>query len=220
MSVLRLPCKDKPHSTHQLALRQLGRQSYLPVWQAMRERVAQPEGTQHSELWFVEHNPVFTQGQAGKPEHILAPGDIPVIQTDRGGQITYHGPGQAVIYVLIDLREANIGIRSLVNAIEEAVIHLLKRYNITGQRRSGAPGIYVNHAKIASIGLRVKKFRTYHGVSINTGMDLEPFNRINPCGYEGQAVTDLLSLGITADIVAIQHEFAQELAQFLGYTIC
>ena len=185
----------------------------------MRESVSKRQENSVSELWFVEHEPVFTQGQAGKPEHLLSPGDIPVVQSDRGGQVTYHGPGQAVIYVLINLREADIGIRSLVESIEEAVIRLLGRHGITGQRRQGAPGIYVDDAKIASIGLRVRKFNTYHGVSINTDMDLEPFDRINPCGYEGLAVTDLVTLGAETSIEDVQQQFAAELAEVLGYTI-
>ncbi|OOY34364.1 octanoyltransferase [Solemya velum gill symbiont] len=193
--------------------------SYQSAWQAMQDFVTHRQKDDLSEIWLVEHPAVFTQGQAGKAEHILNPGDIPIVQSDRGGQVTYHGPGQAVVYILINLKEADIGIRTLVQTIEEAVIRLLANHEITGERREGAPGIYVNEAKIASIGLRVKKFNTYHGVSINTDMDLEPFSRINPCGYEGLAVTDLNKEGSHASVASVQTEFASELAELLGYTI-
>ncbi len=202
-----------------LKLRPLGIKSYMSAWEAMQDFVINRQQDDISELWLVEHPPVFTQGQAGKAEHVLNPGDIPVVQSDRGGQVTYHGPGQAVIYILINLQEADVGIRTLVQQIEEAVIRLLARHNISGQRREGAPGIYVDDAKIASIGLRVKKFNTYHGVSINTDMDLEPFSRINPCGYEGLAVTDLKRQGSNASVASIHTQFASELAELLGYTI-
>lgn len=185
----------------------------------MQEFASNRESGTRSELWLVEHPPVFTQGQAGKPEHLIDPGEIPVVQSDRGGQVTYHGPGQAVIYVLIDLREAGIGIKSLVNRIEQAVINTLETVGIRSQRREGAPGIYVDNSKIASIGLRVKRHATYHGVSLNIDMDLEPFSRINPCGYPGLDVTDLASLGVTTSFEILHTELASELATLLGYTI-
>ena len=202
-----------------LVVRSLGIMEYEPVWEAMRKFVSERTTETTSEFWLVEHPPVFTQGQAGKAEHILDSGDIPVIQTDRGGQVTYHGPGQAVIYLLLDLREAGIGIKTLVNRIEQAVINLLANHGIRGERRDGAPGIYVKEQKIASIGLRVKRFSTYHGVSLNVAMDLEPFSRINPCGYSGLDVTDLKSLGVETKIDKIYTELTTELATLLGYTI-
>lgn len=202
-----------------LRIRQLGLHDYEETWNAMRDFASNRSDGDTSEIWFVEHPPVFTQGQAGKPEHLLSPGDIPVVQSDRGGQVTYHGPGQAVVYLLLNLKEANIGIRSLVEAIEQAVINILATFKVKGERHKGAPGIYVGEKKIASIGLRVKKFNTYHGVSINTHMELEPFKRINPCGYEGLEVTDLHSLGIETTIDHVQIQFASELSKLLGYTV-
>lgn len=144
------------------------------------------------ELWLLEHPPVFTLGQAGRPEHLLAPGTIPVIQTDRGGQVTYHGPGQLVAYVLLDLRRAGIGIKRLVERLEQAVIDLLAEHGIEAERRANAPGVYVAGAKIASLGLRVRNGCSYHGLALNVDMDLEPFSRINPCGYAGLSITQLV----------------------------
>ena len=174
-----------------LVIRQLGRQDYEPVWQAMKHFTDQRDEQATDEIWFVEHNPVFTQGQAGKPEHILAPGDIPVVQVDRGGQVTYHGPGQLVVYLLLDVKRSRSGPRAIVTAIEQAIIHMLASYGVEAYARPEAPGVYINHAKIASLGLRFRKQRSYHGLSLNLAMDLEPFGRINPCGYEGLAVTQL-----------------------------
>ena len=201
-----------------LAVRQLGLQDYVAVWQAMRAAVLQQSLSQ-AELWCVEHPPVFTQGQAGKAEHLLVAGDIPVIQSDRGGQITYHGPGQAVVYLLLDLRPLGLGVRTLVERIESAVLALLTSHGLSGERKAGAPGIYVGGRKIASIGLRVRQGRTYHGVSINTAMDLEPFSRINPCGYAGLAVTDLASEGSNISVAQIHQQFVTEFAALMGYTL-
>ena len=146
------------------------------------------------ELWLVEHDPVFTLGQAGKPEHVLMPGDIPVIHVDRGGQVTYHGPGQLVAYPLLDLRRLKLGVREYVNRIEQALIDTLADWNILAARREGAPGVYVNGAKIAALGIRVRRGCSFHGLAFNIAMDLEPFKRINPCGYEGLQVTSMLDL--------------------------
>ena len=201
-----------------LRLRQLGLQEYLPVWQAMRAAV-NTQSLACAELWCVEHPAVFTQGQSGKAEHVLSPGAIPVIQSDRGGQVTFHGPGQAVIYLLLDLQSLGLGIRSLVEQIESTVLSLLARHGLSGVRRPQAPGIYLQGSKIASIGLRVKQGRTYHGLSINTAMDLEPFQRINPCGYAGLTVTDLASHGIAVTVAQIQRQFATEFAAVMGYTL-
>jgi lipoyl(octanoyl) transferase len=179
-----------------LLLRRLGLRDYEPVRQAMRAFTDARDADTPSELWLVEHPPVFTQGQAGKPEHLLAPGAIPVVQSDRGGQVTYHGPGQAVLYLLLDLRRVGLGVRALVTHMEQAVIALLAEHGITALARPDAPGVYVNDAKIASLGLRVRHGRSYHGLALNVAMDLSPFARINPCGYQGLAVTQLADLGV------------------------
>ena len=170
------------------------------------------------EIWLVEHPPVFTLGQAGRPEHILDAGGIPVIQTDRGGQVTYHGPGQVVAYVLVDLRRAGLGIRRLVTLIEESVISLLAGYGITGRARPDAPGVYVGTSKVASLGLRVRRGCSFHGVSLNVAMDLSPFSRINPCGFPGLRVTQLAILGAATDLDRVGSALARELGVHLGYT--
>jgi len=172
-----------------------------------------------SEIWVLEHNPVFTQGQAGKPEHLLDPGDIPVVQTDRGGQVTYHGPGQLVVYLLLSLREAGLGVRGFVSAMENAVIELLGNYGVEARARADAPGVYVGDAKIAALGLRVKRGYTYHGLSFNIDMDLEPFNRINPCGYQGMPVTQTCNLGIQAQMPELGEKIVATLARLTGYTL-
>jgi lipoyl(octanoyl) transferase len=170
------------------------------------------------ELWAVEHPPVFTQGLNGKPQHLLAPGDIPVIPVDRGGQVTYHGPGQIVVYLLLDVRRANWGPRQLVTLMEQAVIDLLAHYTIVGIARPDAPGVYVNGAKVASLGLRIRRGCSYHGLSLNTAMDLRPFARINPCGFSGLQVTQLRDLGVQADSDDIRELLLFQLAARLGYT--
>ena len=168
------------------------------------------------ELWLVEHDPVFTLGQAGKPEHVLVPGDIPVIHVDRGGQVTYHGPGQIVAYPLLDLKRLKIGVREYVQRIEQAVIDTLADWNISAQRRDGAPGVYVDDAKVAALGIRVRRGCSFHGLAFNIAMDLEPFQRINPCGYAGLQVTSMLELrGESADsgIEAVKPRLLQHLAE-------
>lgn len=202
-----------------LAIRHLGRQDYTDVWRAMLDFTTQRTTGSASEIWIVEHLPVFTQGQAGKAEHLLDAGEIPVVQSDRGGQVTYHGPGQVVCYLLLDLKEIGMGIRSLVNSIEEAIIQLLSEQGIAAARKHGAPGVYVDGAKIAAIGLRVKKQCTYHGLSLNVNMDLQPFSRINPCGYPGLAVTDMATLGVDTDVVSVADKLTVKLATFLRYTL-
>ena len=177
----------------------LGLRPYQEIWDAMRAYTAARDATSEDQIWLVQHPPVYTQGQAGKPEHLLAPGDIPVIQIDRGGQITYHGPGQTVMYLLLDLRRAGIGIRALVSLIEESVIGYLQELGIRAQSRIDAPGVYVDGKKIASLGLRVRGGCTYHGVALNVDMDLEPFSRINPCGLVGMQMTQLRDLGVALD---------------------
>lgn len=175
-----------------LAVHWLGRQSYETVWQAMRDFTEQRGGAKDDQLWVVEHDPVFTQGLAGKPEHLLFPGDIPVVQTDRGGQVTYHGPGQLVIYTLLDVKAAGLGPRALVNRIEQATINTLTDFAITSHARADAPGVYVEDGrKIASLGLKIRRGCSYHGVAINVAMDLAPFARINPCGLIGMQMAQI-----------------------------
>jgi lipoyl(octanoyl) transferase len=179
----------------QLRVRQLGRRGYEPVWRAMQAFTDARDSDTPDELWLVEHDPVFTLGQAGKWEHVLGPGDIPVVPVDRGGQVTYHGPGQLVAYPLLDLRRLGIGVRELVQRIEQAVIDTLATWDIVAQRRAGAPGIYVGEAKIMALGLRVRRGCSFHGLAFNVAMDLAPYARINPCGFRGLQVTQVLDLG-------------------------
>ncbi len=171
--------------------RQLGLVEYLPTLAAMSEFTDRREQQTADELWLLQHPAVFTQGRAGKAEHLLAPGDIPVVQVDRGGQVTYHGPGQWVVYLMLDLRRLHLSVRGAVDLIEDSVIGVLAGYGIAAEGRPAAPGVYVGDAKIASLGLRVRRGCTYHGVALNVDMDLEPFSRINPCGYRGLAVTSM-----------------------------
>jgi len=169
------------------------------------------------ELWLVQHSPVFTQGQAGKDEHVLTPGDIPVVQVDRGGQVTYHGPGQIVAYPLVDIRRSSVGVHEFVKCIEESIILVLEQYGVIGERRKGAPGVYVKGEKIASVGLRVRKGRSFHGLALNIDMDLEPFRRINPCGYEGLVVTQLREFSPVVFSEA-EDRLVEILASQLGYS--
>ena len=175
-----------------MQIRRLGQVDYLDTWQAMQEFTNQRDHDTDDELWLLQHPQVFTQGQAGKAEHLLMPGDIPVVQSDRGGQVTYHGPGQWVLYLLVNLRRNGLGIRDLVDLIEHSIVAVLADYGIDSAPRPDAPGVYVHGAKIASLGLRVRRGCSYHGLALNVDMDLEPFSRINPCGHEGMAVTSLL----------------------------
>lgn len=200
-------------------VRQLGRQPYAPVWRAMQAFTDARDEATPDELWVVEHDPVFTLGQAGKPEHVLAPGDIPVLQVDRGGQVTYHGPGQLVVYPLLDLRRLHIGVRDYVCRIEQAIIDTLDEWNILGERREGAPGVYVGGAKVAALGIRVRRGCTFHGLSFNVAMDLEPFHRINPCGYQGLQVTAVLDLGGPSGMQAVTPVLLAQLARQFGLTL-
>lgn len=199
-----------------IELHRLGHRAYLPVWEAMRELTDNRDEATADQFWLVEHDPVFTQGQAGKPEHLLMPGDIPVVNTDRGGQVTYHGPGQVVLYPLLDVRRGKIGVRDLVSAIENAVIAVLAEYDVSAWAKPDAPGVYVNtehgEAKIASLGLRIRRGASYHGVALNVDGDLSPFARINPCGYAGMQVTRL------ADIATLStdHDVGEQLASALA----
>lgn len=200
-----------------LWLRYLGEYDYEPVYEAMKNFTAKRDKDSRDELWLVEHPSVYTQGRNSKPEHILNAGDIPIVNIDRGGQVTYHGPGQLVIYTMIDLARRKMGVRDLVNALELGVIDLLADYHIIAETRKDAPGVYVDDAKVASLGLRIKKGRSYHGLSVNINVDLEPFTRINPCGYEGLEVTRLKDMGIDDDVDTIAVKLCTRLATILGY---
>ena len=199
-----------------LHIRRLGLMDYEPVWRAMQAFTDSRDENTPDEIWLVEHPPVFTQGQAGKAEHLLAPGDIPVIQVDRGGQVTYHGPGQIVAYTLIDIKRLDLGVRELVSGIEDAILGVLASYGVEAQRLAGAPGIYVDGVKIASLGLRVRKGKSFHGLALNVNMDLEPFQRINPCGFEGMQVTTL-SAFTEVDFREVEDRLIVGLGAVLGY---
>lgn len=197
---------------NRLIIRHLGRQDYEPTWRAMQDFTATRVETTPDELWVLEHPPVFTLGQAGKREHLLQPTDIPVVAIDRGGQITYHGPGQVVIYVLVDLKRRGYGVKDLVHRMEQAVIDLLASAGIQAERLAGAPGVYVAGAKISALGLRIKQGRSYHGLALNVDMDLSPFSRINPCGYPGMAVTQTRNLGMPDTPGLLGETLARKLA--------
>lgn len=194
----------------------LGRQPYEPVWRAMQAYTDQRGPDSPDQLWLVEHDPVFTLGQAGKPEHVLLPGDIPVVRVDRGGQVTYHGPGQLVAYPLLDLRRLGIGVRELVCRIEQATIDSLAHWGVQADRVDGAPGIYVGGAKVMALGLRVRRGCSFHGLAFNVAMDLSPYARINPCGYQGLAVTQLLDLGGPDTLEAAAAVLVPALARVFG----
>lgn len=203
-----------------LHLRRLGLEDYAATWGAMRTFTDARTATSVDELWLVEHPPVFTLGQAGRPEHILAPGAIPVVRSDRGGQVTYHGPGQLVAYLLLDLKRAGLGVKGLVHLLEASVIGLLADCGIHAEVRPEAPGVYVAGAKIASLGLRVRHGCSYHGLALNVDMDLGPFTRINPCGYPGLAVTQLADLGGPRDLELVGTALVQQIQRRLatGYS--
>lgn len=202
--------------TRPLIVRELGRQPYEPVWRAMQRFTDERTESTPDELWLVEHEPVFTQGQAGKAEHLLAPGEIPVVQVDRGGQVTYHGPGQIVAYPLFDLRRLGIGVKALVFRIEQALIDTLAHFGVAAERREGAPGVYVGARKIAALGLRVRRGCSFHGLAFNIAMDLGPFARINPCGYQGLEVTQLLDCAGIADLDAVKPVLVAHIEQLFG----
>ncbi len=201
-----------------LIVRELGMQEYQPVWRAMQAYTDNREDDSVDELWLLQHPPIFTQGQAGKAEHVLMPGDIPVLPVDRGGQVTYHGPGQLVVYPLMDLTRRGLGVRQLVNDLEQAIINTLAGIEIKAVRREGMPGVYVDDAKIASLGLRVRRGKSFHGLAFNIAMDLEPFARINPCGYSGLEVIDISRLHPGVNLLQIQQVLVSELLVLLGYT--
>lgn len=202
-----------------LQIRNLHIQNYSAIWRAMQDFTARRDKGTADELWVVEHPPVFTLGLNGRDHHLREVGDIPVVHCDRGGQATYHGPGQVVVYVLVNLRRKDLGVRQLVDGLELSVIDLLQCYHIEGERRAHAPGVYVRGRKIASLGLRVRRGCSYHGLSLNAAMDLSPFYRIDPCGYPDMEVTDLRSLGVTVSLATIQLTLSQYLARRLGYSV-
>ncbi len=199
----------------QLVVRELGRQVYEPVWRAMQEFTNSRDESTLDELWFCEHESVFTLGLNTRPEHLLAPGDIPVIQIDRGGQVTYHGPGQLMIYPLIDLRRAGLGVRDLVTGLEQSVVDLCADYGIEAASRCDAPGVYVGDVKLASVGLRIRRGASFHGMALNVDVDLEPFSRINPCGFKGLELTDLARLGADSDLADVRNKLLPHLLRHL-----
>lgn len=208
----------------QLLVRHLGRRPYQPVWDAMKAFTDSRTSETPDEFWVVEHDPVYTQGQAGKAEHLLAPGDIPVVQSDRGGQVTYHGPGQLVLYVLVDVRRSKLSVRELVTCLETAIINTLAKSGsgIEAYAKADAPGVYVKNdlgieAKLASLGLRIRKGCSFHGLALNINMDMTPFLRINPCGYAGMAMTQTSALGGPQSVAEAQSILVMELASLIGY---
>ena len=203
--------------TNARVVRRLGRVDYVETLEAMRRFTDARDADTLDEYWLLEHSAVFTQGQAGRSEHVLAPGDIPVVASDRGGQVTYHGPGQLVVYLLLDIRRLGLNVRSLVRGIESALVAVLRDYNVAGALRNGAPGVYSGEAKVASLGLRVRKGRSFHGLALNVDMDLEPFGRINPCGYAGLEVTDLRTLGVDTSVQDVEPRLIRHLDRAFGF---
>ncbi len=202
---------------YSIFIRQLGQQSYHPVWQAMKNYTDKRDKNAPDEIWLVEHDAVFTQGQAGKSEHLLAPGEIPVVQVDRGGQVTYHGPGQQVAYLMIDIRRKGFGVRSLVTGVENAIVKLAADYGIEAAPRADAPGVYVDGAKLCSLGLRIRRGCSFHGLALNVAMDLEPFQRINPCGLAGISMTQLADLGGPDSLQKTAEPLITHLLESLDY---
>lgn len=198
-------------------IRSLGRQDYEPLWRAMQRFTDSRDLTASDEIWFTEHPPVFTLGLNASREHVLAPGDIPVVQIDRGGQVTYHGPGQLMIYPLVDLKRAAIGVRDLVTALEQTAIRTASDYGIAAVSRADAPGVYVDGRKLASIGLRVRRGASYHGMALNVDLDIEPFSRINPCGFSDLEITDLARLGSAEALLQVQARVQAHLLRELGF---
>jgi lipoyl(octanoyl) transferase len=199
----------------EIAIRNLGLQTYEPVWRAMQQFTDTRGECSRDEIWFCQHEPVFTLGLNTAPEHLLATGDIPVVQIDRGGQVTYHGPGQLMIYPLIDIRRADIGVRDLVTALEQSVVDLAAEFDIAAASRCDAPGVYVDGAKLASVGLRIRRGSSFHGMALNVDVDLEPFSRINPCGFQNLEVTDLNRLSAERDLDVVRDRLLPHLLRHL-----
>ncbi|MBS6032497.1 MULTISPECIES: lipoyl(octanoyl) transferase LipB [Pantoea] len=204
-------------SVDTLLVRRSGLRDWQSVSDAMHHYTDQRDSLSRDEIWLVEHPPVFTQGQAGKAEHLLMPGDIPVVQSDRGGQVTYHGPGQQVMYVLIDIKRRKIGVRQLVTALEETVITTLAGFGVSARARPDAPGVYVGEQKICSLGLRIRKGCSFHGLALNVAMDLAPFSRINPCGYAGMSMTQLQHFQPDVRLDQVQAPLVTAFARLTGY---
>lgn len=202
-----------------MRIKWLGRVPYEPTWRAMQRFTAARSDATGDELWLLEHEPVYTLGMNGDLTHVLDAGDIPVVRIDRGGQVTYHGPGQLLVYLLVDLRRAGLGVRDLVTALERAVIDLAAHYGIVATARATAPGVYVDERKLASVGLRIRRGGSYHGLALNVNMDLEPFKRINPCGFAGLEMTQLAALGGPADVESAGRELAPLLRKRLSGSV-
>ena len=205
----------KPNTPRDPVIRSLGQVDYQPTWDAMRAFTATRTSATRDEIWLLQHPPVYTQGLAGKPEHLLHSTIIPVVKIDRGGQITYHGPGQIVAYLLLDLRRWKINVRQLVRLLEQAVIDLLGKHDVVASRQADAPGVYVSNAKIAALGLKIKNGYCYHGLALNIDMDLSPFSDINPCGYAGLRVTQARDWGVVYSIEGLQKQLGQSLIENL-----
>lgn len=205
-------------TTQTVTIRWLGQQDYAACWQTMQAFTNARDNHTPDEIWLLEHFPIFTQGQNGKPEHILMPGNIPIIQTDRGGQVTYHGPGQLMVYLLVDIQRKKISIRDFVCLLERSMIQVLADQKIDAHGKREAPGVYIGHHKIGSIGLRVRRGRTYHGIAFNVAMDKEPFSRINPCGFADLKMTDLREQGSQYNVFETGQKLTHYLIQLLGYT--
>ncbi|WP_348733728.1 lipoyl(octanoyl) transferase LipB [Rheinheimera texasensis] len=199
-----------------MIIRDLGLVDYTSTWQRMQQFTDQRDDDTIDEIWLLEHPPVFTQGQAGKAEHLLFPGDIPVVQVDRGGQVTYHGPGQLVAYVLLNIKRRNLGVRQLVNLIEHSIIATLAQNDVEAYAKADAPGVYVDEKKVASLGLRVRKGCTFHGLALNVDMDLSPFSRINPCGYAGMQMVQSKDLGGPVSIQQAKQQLSAQLINLLN----
>jgi lipoyl(octanoyl) transferase len=199
-----------------LIIRDLGRQDYVPLWRAMQRFTDSRSDATPDEIWFTEHPPVFTMGLNASREHLLSPGDIPVVQIDRGGQVTFHGIGQLMVYPLIDLSRSNLGVRRLVTALEQSVVNLAAEFDVVAAARKDAPGVYVDGAKLASIGLRIRRGCSFHGMALNVAIDLEPFSRINPCGYSDLRMTDLQRLGIDVDLQLASRRLLPHFLSHLG----
>ncbi len=202
--------------TDKLILRDLGLVDYTEAWHRMQQFTDQRDDSTPDEIWLLEHPPVFTQGQAGKAEHLLFPGDIPVVQVDRGGQVTYHGPGQLVAYVLLNIKRRNLGVRQLVNLIEQSIVDTLAANGVTAYAKADAPGVYVDEKKVASLGLRVRKGCTFHGLALNVDMDLAPFSRINPCGYAGMQMVQSKDLGGPLSMTEAKQQLSAQLVRLLN----
>ena len=199
-----------------VTIRDLGRQDYIPLWREMQEFTDTRDESTADEIWFTEHPPVFTMGVNASEEHLLTPGDIPVVHIDRGGQVTFHGPGQLMIYPLIDLRRAGLGVRPLVTALEQSVVDFVAKYDVVAASRADAPGVYVGETKLASVGLRIRRGSSFHGMALNVDIDLEPFSRIHPCGYEELQMTDLNRLGIELKLENVSQKLLPHLLRHLG----